>query len=259
MATYDAMIKESYNDIDELSVERIVDEIDKAFCNENVRKFLNFLYRSHILQKIIPEFKRLHEVMQNPEYHPEGDVLTHTFNVVERSEAKPLDRWAALLHDIGKKVTAEPSDEGNWYTFHKHDYEGVKIVERICNDLKFSNDRTEALMKATKLHMQPMYAENQGSPINKPQIRRFQDKAGKHLDLIQRLAEADHGRGDNDLFNELEKPIEPVLMGRHLIERGHDPGPHFGDVLDTAKEIQIDEGVTDVDELYDRVKYLLEE
>jgi predicted HD phosphohydrolase len=50
----------------------------------------------------------LHDVKQNPKYHPEGDALYHSLQVFELArEVRPFDEeflLAALLHDVGKAV-----------------------------------------------------------------------------------------------------------------------------------------------------------
>lgn len=85
-----------------VAVERVSAEFDKAFQNGTPSRFLRYLYDLEILQRLIPEFEDTHLLLQNPRWHPEGDVLTHVLQVVDR--APPPYRWHALLHDIGKKT-----------------------------------------------------------------------------------------------------------------------------------------------------------
>jgi len=53
-----------------------------------------------------------------------------------------------------------------------------------------------------------------------------------------------------------KEKIHPVLNGGYLIKRGHKPGPHFKKIITAALEIQLDEGISDPDVLYERVKHL---
>jgi poly(A) polymerase/tRNA nucleotidyltransferase (CCA-adding enzyme) len=252
--TREAMEKMAPRVLDNVSVERVRAEFDKAFKDEKPSRFLRRMYGLELLQELMPEFEGMDELQQNPEHHPEGDVFSHICNVVDRAPADPKDRWAALLHDIGKTPTAEKVPGEDYCRFHGHAQAGAEIVKRVAEDLKFSNDFTERLYVLTRNHMTPLHVENQDSEVDDGQVRRFQNKMGEHLEAFRRLVEADHGRGDSPLFREVEEPTQPVLMGRHLIDRGHEPGPHFGDALDAAFEVQLDDGVTDKDKLYEVAK-----
>lgn len=245
--TYLSMRKLSGQVLNVVSIERVVEEIEKSFKDSKPSRFLDILFDLGILQELIPEFENMDVMYQNPQHHPEGDVFSHIKNVVDRAD-KDI-RWHALLHDIGKSPTSEPDGDNPWFRFYGHAKEGAERIDRISNDLRLSNDLRDSLKTVTKYHMHPLHAENQNSPISDKQIRRFQKNVGEELETLQKLAEADHGRGNSPLFDELEDPIEPVLMGRHLIEEGYEPGPHFGDALDEAFEYQINTGCDNIDEL----------
>lgn len=254
--TYLSMRELSDQVLDVVSVERVVEEIEKAFKDSTPSRFLDTLFDLEILQELIPEFENMDVLDQNPEHHPEGDVFSHIKNVVDRAD-KDI-RWHALLHDIGKSPVAEADGDNPWFKFYGHAVEGAERIDRIARDLRLSNDLRDSLKVVTKYHMHPLHAENQESPVSDKQIRRFQNNVGDELDNLQRLAEADHERGDSPLFNELEDPIEPVLMGRHLIDAGYDPGPQFGEALDAAFEHQINTGCDDIDELLEVAETELE-
>ena len=50
-------------------------------------------------------------------------------------------------------------------------------------------------------------------------------------------------------FDEIgPEPVKPILLGRHLLEVGLEPGPEIGDRLRKAYEVQLD-GVDDIDAL----------
>lgn len=232
-----------------VAVERVTAEFNKAFAAPppaQPSRFLRYLYELGILQRLIPEFEDNHLLLQNPHWHPEGDVLTHVLQVVDR--APPPYRWHALLHDIGKRDTARWRPEG-WYSFPGHERVGAALIPRIARDLRLPNQLRDELVVTTGLHMVPV--------LTKPTpaaIRRFQAQAGPYLQALKALFEADGaGRRPKEawaFFEPQPVPVQPVLMGRHLIERGHRPGKEFGSILKAAYEHQLETGETDVEKLY---------
>lgn len=246
---------------DWVSIERIVQEIDKAFAAPRAGGFLRRLYDGGILTHaaVLPEFAGAHALMQNPEHHPEGDVLTHTLEVVER--APDAYRWHALLHDVGKMRTAQPTPDGPWMVFHGHEAVGADLIPAIAKRLRLSNQLAESLEVVTRLHMLPLAYANSGA-INARTIRRFQAKAGVHLGALEVLCRADAGERERAGMSELFTPlpaaqVAPALMGRHLLERGYrhadqprQPGEvHFKRALEAAHQHQFDTGETDLDAL----------
>ncbi len=229
-----------------VAVERVTAELDKAFKDPTPSRFLRYLYDLEILQRLIPEFEDTHLLLQNPRWHPEGDVFTHVLEVVDR--APPPYRWHALLHDIGKKDTAKWKEEG-WYSFHRHEEVGSRLIPRIARDLRLSSALRDELVVTTALHMVPAFTK----PT--PQaVRAFQAKAGPHLTALEALCRADAGnRRPPEAWKFFEPqpiPIHPLLQGRHLIARGHQPGPEFGRILQAAYEHQLETGETDLEKLY---------
>ncbi|RIH88157.1 CCA-adding enzyme [Meiothermus luteus] len=232
-----------------VAVERVTAEFNKAFAAPppaQPSRFLRYLYELEILQRLIPEFEDNHLLLQNPHWHPEGDVLTHVLEVVDR--APPQYRWHALLHDIGKRDTARWKPEG-WYSFPGHERVGAALIPRIARDLRLPSHLRDELVVTTGLHMVPV--------LSKPTpaaIRRFQAQAGPHLEVLKALFEADGaGRRPKEawaFFEPQPVPVQPILMGRHLIARGHRPGKGFGPILKAAYEHQLETGETDVERLY---------
>lgn len=245
-----------------VSVERVVDEFNKAFAHDGAGTFVRDLYRVGVLQDFIPEFAGFDELAQHPEHHPEGSVLEHTCLVVAHAPA--AYRWHALLHDIGKRRTAERSPRGPWYSFKEHERVGAEMVPGIAQRLKLSAGLTDSLVATTRLHMQPLHLWRSGPELSlgsldpvglSPRaVRRLQSAAGVHLEALEAVCRADRvGRtGPTDafldtLFTPLAKSeTTPVLMGRHLVEAGWKPGPHFGPALARAFEYQLETGCTDI-------------
>lgn len=106
--------------------------------------------------------KKLQDIPQSPEHHPEGNVWNHTLLVVDEaakrkneSEDKRAFMWAALLHDIGK-APATKIRKGRIVAYD-HDKIGEKMAADFLESL--TNDR-ELISKASKLvrwHMQILF------------------------------------------------------------------------------------------------------
>ena len=214
-----------------VSVEHVVDEFDKAFAHAGAGRFIRELYRVGVLQAFIPEFTGFDELAQHPEHHPEGNVLEHTCLVVQQAPA--AYRWHALLHDIGKRATAQRSPHGPWYSFKGHEHVGAKMIAGIAARLKLSNALTEALETTTRLHMQPLHLWKGSTEPSRRAVRRLQSTAGVHLKALEAVCRADRmGRTGptDDFLSALFTPLAseettPVLKGRHLIAAGWVPGP----------------------------------
>ena len=104
-------------------------------------------------------------VPQEPKFHPEGDVLTHTMMVVdeaakrrELSSDKKVLMWSALLHDLGKKATTKKR-KGRW-TSYDHDKVGEKKVKdffEAIGDTSEIKELSYKVEKMTRWHMQTLF------------------------------------------------------------------------------------------------------
>ena len=74
----------------------------------------------------LPEIYMLEQYNQNPEHHPEGyTVLDHILKAICDYKGKdPIVNVSLLFHDIGKGITACPSENGPYFRFYGHDKEG---------------------------------------------------------------------------------------------------------------------------------------
>jgi len=73
---------------------------------------LELLDETGLLAEVLPEVARMKGVEQPPQFHPEGDVWTHTLLLLGQLEAGcPLTlAWGGLLHDVGKPPTFTRAD-----------------------------------------------------------------------------------------------------------------------------------------------------
>jgi len=230
-----------------ISVERLISEITKTFKSERPSYLLNQMWQLGLIQTMIPEMSSMQKYIQNPQYHPEGDVWTHTMEVVDRTPPVPKLRWAALFHDIGKVVTACPIEEG-WYTFYGHPEAGVEMIPGIFQRLRLPNQLMKFVQLVTQWHMYPLL-----NPPTKRNIRKFQAAVGDALADMMHIVKADVGEHWTEdiakFFVPVEEPLKPVLMGRHLIKAGYKPGPEFREMLQRAYKYQLATGCSDITQL----------
>lgn len=174
-ATWEAALREAPRVLESVSLPRLGVELTQGFLKGRGR-FLMELERLGLLYEVLPELVGPHgpagQLWQDPRYHPEGDVLRHLAQTLDRLEVPPgvdpeVAVWAALLHDVGKPKTAEPDPEG-FYRFPRHEAVGAEMVPGITRRFGFSNAWLEAVERAVRLHMRPL------QPPTPKAVRRFQ-------------------------------------------------------------------------------------
>src|ERR1035437_9163253 len=124
-----------------VSRERVRDELTKMLTEGQARRAFELLEETGLLAEVLPEVARMKGVEQPPQYHPEGDVWTHTLLLLGQLEPGcPLTlAWGALLHDVGKPATFRRADR---IRFDGHVDVGVAMGAEICRRFRFSNDET---------------------------------------------------------------------------------------------------------------------
>jgi poly(A) polymerase len=70
--------------IHHVSAERVRDELTRILTEGGARRGFELLADTCLLAQIIPEALKMKGVAQPPEYHPEGDVWTHTMLLLEK-------------------------------------------------------------------------------------------------------------------------------------------------------------------------------
>ncbi len=214
-----------------------------------------------------PELERLAGCPQDPRWHPEGDVWTHTLHVMDAFAGERLgDPWedlvvgfGCLCHDFGKPSTTTHDDDGRIRS-KGHEEAGEEPTRAFLARLTAGDRLAEEVVPLVREHLKPttLYRAGAGPAA----IRRLARRVGR-IDRLVRVARADHaGRPPlpDDGFPAggwlLERAAElavaadrpqPLVMGRHLIALGLEPGPHFKELLETCFEAQIDGAFSDLD------------
>jgi putative nucleotidyltransferase with HDIG domain len=247
-------------DIHQVSCERIRDELTRMLTEGRARRAFELLDRTGLLREVLPEIDRMHGVQQPPEYHPEGDVFTHTMMLLEQLPAgvSPTLAWGALLHDVGKPATFQRAPDR--IRFNGHVEVGVRIAEDIARRLRFSNEETTQIVSLVENHMRFADVEKM-KPSTLKRFFRLYDFP-EHLSLHRMDCLASHG--DLSLYEFAkqryettpEDEVRPALLitGRDLIEAGYPPGPRFKELLAIAEDAQLEGRVHTREEALDLVK-----
>ncbi|MDQ6700936.1 MAG: CCA tRNA nucleotidyltransferase [Acidobacteriota bacterium] len=241
-----------------VSAERVRDELTRILTEGGARRGFELLDSTGLLRQTLPEIAAMKGVKQPPEYHPEGDVWTHTLMMLEglRNPSGTL-AWGVLLHDVGKPPTFRIADR---IRFDGHVEAGVKLARGILERLRFSHDEIAQVEALVSNHMRfkdvPQMREST--------LKRFLrlPEFDEHLELHRLDCLSSHANLDNyqmvqakrsEMPAEVLKPA-PLLTGHDLIAAGYRPGPEFSMMLAAVEDAQLESRIHTREEALQLVK-----
>ena len=262
--TFDALSRNAER-LKIISGERIQDELNKIIMAPHPSTGFDYLYRSGLLQLILPELTALDDV-QTVNGRAHKNNYYHTLEVLENlvrqgGEAPLWLRWAALLHDIGKMKTRR-WEPGTGWTFHNHNYVGAKMVPQIFRRLKLPMDaKMKYVEKLVDLHMRPIVIADE--EVTDSAVRRLLNDAGDDIDDLMTLCEADitsknSQRKQQFLQNfqivrekladlkerDYKRLLQPVVDGNEIMEMFNlKPSREVGTLKQTLKDAVLDNRV----------------
>ena len=250
-------------DLSALAGERVMGELEKALLkSDRPSAFFDQLRKMRQLSVWFPEPEALIGLPQNPVFHPEGDVWTHTMQVLdEAARLRPAAKqplWfmlSALCHDFGKAVTTEKID-GVLHAYG-HEKQGLSPVKTFLQRMTHETKLTEYVLNMTELHMKPNMLAASGA--KEKSYMKMLDRSVCPEDLLL-LAKADYmgcTGPQEDRAERLREYTEtecrlremlalyeqrmnaPYLMGRDLVDAGLAPGPLFTEALACAHKLRL--------------------
>ena len=251
-------------DLSDLPPERICGEMEKLLTlAEHPSIGLQAALDLGVLDNLFPEIRALVDCPQEPEWHPEGDVFTHTKLCLDeavklcgdlRKEKRITVLLGTLCHDLGKPLTTELL--GGRVRSLGHDFAGLAPTQALLDRLGLYTlagyDVRSQVLALVQEHLRPGQFYEERERITDGAFRRLARKVD--MNLLYRVARADSmGRGPmassfkQEWFLEKARalgvehaPPEPLLMGRHLLEAGFEEGAKMGEILRKVYELQLD-------------------
>jgi len=275
-------------DLSDLPSERIWGELEKLLLQSAQPSVgLEWLRKLGVIEKLFPEIQSLIGVAQDPEWHPEGDVFVHTQLAVDRAREliddlshprKVTVLLATLAHDFGKPSTTR-FIEGRWRS-RGHEEAGVPPTESFLDHLNVHtidgyNVRAQVIALVRE-HLKPGEFYKKREEVGEGAFRRLARRC--EPDLLYRVAKADslgrnaewvpreqwYGAEAQEWFIERtrelaveHRPPEPLLLGRHLIELGVEPGPRMGEITRAVYEMQLDGRVRNLAEAIEEARKII--
>ena len=230
---------------------RIAKELSSMLTSGKAALAIRMLEKHHLLRFIHPALDELRPTPQNPKYHPEGDVMTHTLGLLKQlpKGCSLTLALGALFHDVGKPQTFKTDEEGQ-PTFHGHEERGAVMVNTILRDLKFSNEVVDTVVSLVAQHMKFRVL----GEMRKSKQLRFvrQPNFAELLELHRMDATAGSGNLANYEYAKQLLEVTPpevirperLVTGADLIANGLTPGPHFKELLTKIEDAQLEGTVT---------------
>jgi poly(A) polymerase len=247
-ATFEA-IRAHAKEIDQVSAERIREELTKMLTEGAASLAFELLDKTGLLPNILPEVAAMKGVDQPPQYHPEGDVWIHTLLMLKGlpAGAPPTLAWGTLLHDVGKPPSFRPiSETGDRIRFDGHVDAGIRLAEPLLRRLRFSNEDTAQILALIANHMKFGDVQKMKASTLKRFVRlpRFDEHLALHrLDCLsshRRLDAYDFVRRVLEETPPDEIRPQRLITGDDLQALGYRPSPVFSDVLRSVEDAQLE-------------------
>lgn len=159
--------------------------MEQTLLGHDVDAALEWLHETRILSLLFPELEATVDLVQETG-RQHKDVWAHTKQVVRQTVRRPLVRWAALLHDIGKVPTRTFTADG--VHFHGHAEVGARMFDKVHGRFAFARDERQTIRFLVKHHLR---TNQYGDQWTDSAVRRFHREMGAHMTDLLDLSRAD--------------------------------------------------------------------
>lgn len=265
-------LKENAALIQNVSRERIKDELDKILVDKSRAKSILDLSQLGILKHILLEIEKMKNIKHPEHFHAEGDVFKHTVLALEKlpDMVSKEVAWATLLHDVGKpdtfKIRKHPK-YGARATFYGHVELSAEIADKICRQLRFSKKEREKIVFLVKEHLKhkdiiQMKIAKQRRWLAHPWLTELMQvwKADGEASWL-----GEKEKIDLSLYNAVKKlyeeelkrpkPEKPLINGNDVMKTLNIPaGPEVGKILKKIEEAQLEDKIKTKKEVLEFIK-----
>lgn len=267
-------ISQNSKHLSHVSRERVRDEFSRILLSSQPMNAIVLAWQLGILEYISPDLLRGVGVEQNQAHS--YDVFEHLLRSMQHAADKEWSfdvRLAALFHDVSKPETRRWSEEKKDWTFHGHEVVGSRVTKKALEDLRFSRETIDKVVKLVRWHM--FFSDP--DQITLSAVRRMITNVGEeniwdllNLRICDRIGT---GRPKEQPFRfrkykamveqALRDPISVKMLkidGTKLMDKFHvNPGPKIGYTLNALLEEVLDDSAKNTEEyLGKRAKILLE-
>jgi len=256
----------------ELPPERIFGEVEKLLLKAGRPSLgLRLLREWGLLSQVAPELLPLADTPQDPQWHPEGDVWTHTLLAMDQAAplVADLDRpraltvmLATLCHDLGKASTTRFEDGRLRSRGHEEAGLGptTTLLDRWNVHTRLGYDVRGQVLALVANHLKPGQLYDDRERVSDGAIRRLAAKCEPTLLYLVARADCLGRTGDFPpvamewflarvrQLDVAERPPEPLLKGRDVVALGVAPGPEVGRIVREVYDRQLDGAVTTVEQ-----------
>lgn len=202
-----SILRSMTGDLEHLAPERIDEEHNKLLLKaDKPSQGFRLLEELGVLP---PELEALIDCGQSPDWHPEGDVWTHSLLAVDAAaqirhlipeHQRLAFMWGVFLHDVGKPATtvtpemveADEAPANMLWTAYGHDKKGMDPAESFLRRMTQNKKLIKLVRAIVGQHMQP-YSLFAGEAKRGAYARlaRKMEEAGGDLHLIGRVCQCD--------------------------------------------------------------------
>jgi poly(A) polymerase/tRNA nucleotidyltransferase (CCA-adding enzyme) len=262
-----AAISQNSKHLSQVSRERVKDELVRILNSKQPMSALVLAQQLGILQYIVPDLIRGMGVDQNQAHS--YDVFEHNLRTMQHAADKDWNfdtRLAGLYHDISKPETRRWSEEKKDWTFHGHEVVGARVAKKALEDMHFSRETIDKVVKLVRWHM--FFSDPE--QITLSAVRRMIKNVGEEniFDLLN-LRICDRigtGRPKEQPFRfrkykamvdqALRDPISVGMLkinGETIMQKFHvNPGPRIGWTLNALLEEILDDSAKNTEEYLDK-------